>query len=120
MRINKALGSNRDLPQIENMYVAAAAAASSNDYEHAVIVIPDLTKLLIPTGSAGDQPYNDIYIRSLMVVPEAAITGAATNNFLWGFRQYRAGTLVNQINTQNTGSISKGAGAICVAGPGWA
>jgi hypothetical protein len=43
-----------------------------------------------------------------MLTPEAAITGAATNNCILGFRQYRAGALLNQISTQNTASITAG------------
>jgi hypothetical protein len=115
MRMTRALGSNRDLPQVESFYSASAAAGTGTDYEHPILVIPDLTKLLIPSGSAGDQPYNDLYVRSLMITPEAAVTGAATNNYLWGFRQYRAGSVINQINTTNTGSISTGAQTVTPA-----
>ena len=103
--LSRILGSGFDLPQIEALSVAAAGATA--DYEHPLLVVPDLT-VGAPTGEAGNMPSNDLYIRNLLLTTEAAITGAATNNCLLGFRQYRAGSVVNQINTQNTGAISTG------------
>jgi hypothetical protein len=93
------------MPQIE--IANFAQATGNNDYDHPIIYLPDLTKGA-PSGAAGLMPANDLYLRSVTIIPEANITGAATNNMLVGIKQYRAGAAVNQISTQNTGSISTG------------
>ncbi|HZU01527.1 MAG TPA: hypothetical protein VFA10_17800 [Ktedonobacteraceae bacterium] len=108
-RFSKLLGGNRDVPQEEMFYIGSAAAASSNDYEHPILIIPNLASLAnTPTNASGLLPTNDLYIRTLAIIPEAAVTGAATNNFLWGFRQWRGGSVLNQISTQNTAAITAG------------
>lgn len=104
--LSRILGSRQDLPQLTSLAVAAVSATT--DYEHPLLVIPDLT-VGASTGEAGMMPGNDVYLRYLSITPEASITGAATNNCILGFRQYRAGTLLNQISTQNTGAITAGA-----------
>lgn len=103
--LSRILGSRQDIPFVSTEQFPAASATT--DYEHAVLVIPNIAQGA-SSGSASMYPVNDIYIRSLLLTPEAAITGAATNNCILGFRQYRAGSVVNQINTQNTGSITAG------------
>lgn len=103
--LSRILGSRQDIPFIAGVNLAAATATT--DYEHPILAIPNIT-VGASSGSASMYPGNDIYIRYLAITPEAAITGAATNNCILGFRQYRAGTLLNQISTQNTSSISAG------------
>lgn len=103
--LSRILGSRQDLPQVVTL--SSAAVSATTDYEHPVLVIPDLT-VGVATGESGMLPGNDCYLRYLSLTPEAAITGAATNNCILGFRQYRAGTLLNQISTQNTGSLTSG------------
>ena len=103
--LSRILGSRQDIPFAEGANFAAVTATT--DYEHPILAIPDLT-VGAATGSASMYPGNDLYLRYLSIVPEAAITGAATNNCLLGFRQYRAGTALNLISTQNTASITAG------------
>jgi hypothetical protein len=107
--LSRILGSRQDIPFIEGSNFAAASATT--DYEHPVLIIPNIT-VGASSGSASMYPTNDIYIRYLALTPEAAITGAATNNCILGFRQYRAGSPLNLINTQNTASITAGARAV--------
>lgn len=109
--LTKVLGSARDLPQMAKLYVAAAAAGAGADYEHPVLTLPNLASAA-PAGAQGNVPFNDLYLRLFDIVPEAAVAGAATNNMLWGFKQRRAGNVLNQITTQNTGAISVGANTV--------
>ncbi len=113
--LSRILGSRQDIPLVANLYVPAATA--SGDYEHSVLVIPDLT-VGAASGAAGMFPGNDIYIRYLSITPDAAITGAATNNCILGFRQFRAGTVVTQISTKNSGAITNGSARVVTASTG--
>ena len=112
MKLAKVMGAGLDVPFSEAVNQASAAAGTGSDYEGTILVVPDLTKLNIPTGASGDLPTNSLYLRSLLITPAAAVTGAATNNYLWGFKQYRGGTIVNQVNTQHTGAITAGSGVV--------
>lgn len=103
--LSRILGSRQDIPfSVAEQFPAVSA---TTDYEHSILAIPNIAQGA-STGSASMYPVNDLYIRSLMLTPEASITGAATNNCILGFRQYRAGSPLNLINTQNTGSITAG------------
>jgi len=78
---------------------------------------PDLTKIMtagLPSGASGDIPNNVLYLDSAILVVEAALTGAATNNFLWQFRQYRAGAVLNQYALSSVTAIAVGANTIVV------
>jgi hypothetical protein len=107
--LSRILGSRQDIPFTAQLRMAAVSA--STDYEQSLLVIPDLT-VGLPSGAAGMVPGNDLYIRNLFITPEAAITGAATNNCILGFRQYRSGAAINLISTQNTASITNGSARV--------
>lgn len=93
MRLARALGRNRDVPQLEAYSGVAVAAGSAADFEHVITTIPDLTSGA-PSGAVGDIASNSMRIRFATLTFEAAITGAATNNCTFNFRQYRGGSLV--------------------------
>lgn len=92
-RFLKALGRNKDIPQLEHCTGAAASAGTGSDFEHIIAVVPDLT-VGATSGSVGDLPSNTMSIRNLTLTFEAAITGAATNNCTFNLRQYRGGSIV--------------------------
>lgn len=107
--LSRILGSRQDIPFVEGANFAAVTATT--DYEHPILVIPDLT-VGASTGAASMYAGNDLYLRYLSIVPESSITGAATNNCILGFRQYRAGAALNLISMQNTGAITAGSGVV--------
>jgi hypothetical protein len=115
--LSPSLGRNRDWPLTVCQRLPAVAAGSAADMEAALWLVPDLTQLVpADAGGNGDTPINSVRLRLMAAVPEATITGAATNYFTWNIRQYRAGTLVNQVNTTLTAAITAtGAQAIAVA-----
>lgn len=104
-RFARALGRNRDIPQIEAYSGAAVAAGSAADFEHAITTIPDLTAGA-PSGASGDIASNAMRIRFLSLTFEAAITGQATNNCTFNFRQYRGGSLVATTTASTTVSAA--------------
>ena len=112
-KLHRLMGKNRDVTLGAQIRIPSAAAAGANDYEMVVFTVPDLTKIA-PTvsGTAGFVPQNAAYVRSIMLTPEAAITGAATNFFAWNVRQYRAGSLVALINTTSATTITAGSGVV--------
>ena len=93
MKISKALRGNRDLPQMEAVSLAASAAGSATDYEHVITNLPKLTQGA-SSGTAGMQADNSMSVRWFSLVPEAAITGAATNNYAMKLMQRRAGVVL--------------------------
>lgn len=92
-RFLKALGRNKDIPQLESYAGAAASAGTGSDFEHIIAVVPDLS-VGATSGSVGDLPNNTMSIRNITLTFEAAITGAATNNCTFNVRQYRGGSIV--------------------------
>lgn len=92
-RFVKALGRNRDIPQLEAYSGSAANAGTSSDFEHIVTALTDLTTNA-PSGGVSDVPNNAMSIRYFLLTFEAAITGQNTDYCTFRFRQYRGGTLV--------------------------
>lgn len=110
-QLNKALGRNRDIPQLESVTVAVDGAATT-DYEHVIAVVPQLSSIA-PSGTAGQQPTNAMKVREVYLTFEAALTGAATNNVAYNINQKRAGAAL--INT--TASTAVGAAGSVVITP---
>ena len=105
MKISKALRPNRDLPQLEVLALAAAAAGTGADFEHAVVALPNLAQGA-PSGTAGMVAENTMTIRWLGLLFEATLTGAATNNFTVNILQRRAGA--PPVNTTSATTITAG------------
>lgn len=97
-QLSKSDGLHRDVPLGATRFVANAAAGSGADYEHILVVLPDLTKMAGP-GQKGILPLNAMEVRQIIWVTEAVLTGAATNNFAWQVLQKRAGALLVSTTT---------------------
>lgn len=110
----RSLGRRRDWPQLESYTAAAGTAGSANDYEHTIFVLPNLATGAT-SGTSGTLPINDIVLRGVILTPEAAITGAATNFMSLCIRQYRAGVLVPTVNTTSSTTISSGSQVVTPA-----
>src|SRR6266704_1289104 len=93
MKMSKALRGNRDLPQMEAVTLAASAAGTGTDYEHGITNVPNLRQSA-PSGTAGMQADNTMSVRWFSLLPEAAITGAVTNNYTMKLMQRRAGVVL--------------------------
>lgn len=109
-QLSEFTGLHRDLPIGPSLYVAGASAGSAADYEHVLAVVPDLTKLA-GSGQAGDLPLNAMALRLVALVPEANLTGAATNNFTWNVLQKRGAALL--VNTSTSTAVSS-AGSVAI------
>jgi hypothetical protein len=105
----RELGRHWDIFRGVALSIAAAAAGSAADYEHPIFTVPDLTAGA-PSGTAGTLPQNQLRIARALIVPEAAITGVATNYFTWQLNQYRAGAVL--VNTTLSSSVVAGAGVV--------
>lgn len=114
-RFARLLG-NRDLQITDLDRIAGATAGTGTDYEMALLLVTDLTKITpTVTGEAGALPPNDLYIRAVSVAAEAALTGAATNNFIWQVRQWRGGAALNQYSLTSSSSIAVGANTLTLS-----
>lgn len=112
-RLNRELGRNRDIPQLEATRFLAASAGSATDFENVLGMVPDLT-VGAPSGvSFMGTSNNTMSIRNIGITWEAAITGAATNNFTMNVNQYRAGALV--VNTTSATTITAGVNVVTPA-----
>src|SRR5436309_1186322 len=112
-RVNRSAGRNRDLPQIECINLNASSAGGiSTDYEHPIVVVPN-PLFGVPAGASGILPLNSMTIRSVYVVFEANVTGAATNNFTLNILQRRNGVLL--VNTTSPTTISAGLNTVIPA-----
>lgn len=98
----KALGRNRDLPQLESVTVATDGAAAT-DYEVIIAVVPNLTSVS-PAGTAGQQPINAMKVREVYLTFNATLTGVVTNNVAYNINQKRAGAAL--INTTATTAVA--------------
>lgn len=113
-RFARLLG-NRDVQLTELNRIAGAAAGTGTDYEIGSLLVTDLTKTTpLTSGESGALPPNDLYLRAVEICTEATLTGAATNNFIWQVRQWRAGAILNQYSLASASSISVGANTIAV------
>lgn len=106
----KLLGRHIDIPQVLSQRIPAAAAGSAADYEMVLASIPDLT--LLPGINKADLPNNRVGIRAIQLIPEANLTGSATHSFYWAFRQWRAGSVVQQVNTTCPNAITAGSNVV--------
>lgn len=106
MKMTKALRPNRDVPQLEGINLNAQAGAGSGaDYEHAIVALPNLA-LGAPSGLSGAVPQNAMQIRWILIVFEANLTGANTNNVTYNVNQRRNGLPL--VNTTSATTISAG------------
>lgn len=106
-RMIKEIGRNRDLPQLEAVNVAAAAAGSAADFESILTVLPNLSQGSPAGTSLLGGSNNRMTVRWLILAMSANLTGAATNNFTLQVNQYRAGAIL--VNTTSATTISAGA-----------
>jgi hypothetical protein len=104
--IEKSMGRNRDLPQLEGLRFASATAGSAADFESIIVALPDLTSGAPAGTNMMGTTNNSMLLRTVSVVYEAALTGAATNNFTWNLNQYRNGALL--VNTTSATTITAG------------
>lgn len=113
MRMTEALRSNRDLPQLEGINLNAAAGAGSGaDYEHAIVAVPNLAQGA-GSGLAGATPQNTMQIRWIMLIFEAVLTGANTNNVTYNILQRRNGAFL--VNTSSATTVVAGTQAVTPA-----
>jgi hypothetical protein len=110
VHVQSLVGAYVDLPLAPPVRIPAGTAGSANDYEYALFTIPDLTQL--SATNKGVIPYNAISLRAVTIVPEAAVTGASAHFYSWLIRQYRAGTVLNQVNTTSATTITAGSGVV--------
>lgn len=103
-RFLKALGRNKDIPQLESYAGVAASAGTGSDFEHIITALTDLT-VGASSGMAGDVPSNTMSIRGFILTFEAAITGAATNNCTFNLRQYRGGSILATTTASTTVAV---------------
>jgi hypothetical protein len=103
MQIDRVLGQYRDVTIPPSILVPAATAGTGTDFEHVVFA---LTQLATASGAAGEMPNNRLNVRSALLTFEAAITGAATNNFTLNVWQKRSGALL--VNTNSATTITAG------------
>lgn len=108
MKISKALRGNRDLPQLEAVTLAASAAGTATDYEHIITNLPNLRQGA-PSGTVGMQADNTMSVRWFNIIPETAITGAATNNYTLKLMQRRAGVV---LTSTTSATAVAGAGTV--------
>ncbi len=112
-QLERLLARHQDIPLLESKRVPAGTAGTANDYEQTLLAIPDLTQL---TGALkGVLPSNYIAIRSVILTPEANLTGSSSHSFLWAVRQWRAGAALNIINTTSATTISASSMAVTPA-----
>lgn len=113
MKGTRMLRPNRDTPQLEGINLNAAAAQGSGaDYEHAIVAMPNLAQGA-PSGLSGAIPQNAMQIRWIMLVFEANLTGAATNNVVYNVLQRRNGAFL--VNTTSPTTITAGTQAVTPA-----
>jgi hypothetical protein len=110
MDFTKSLGRHIDIPQLFTHRVAATAAGSAADYEFVLGTIPNLS--LLPGVNKGALPSNDIMIRDVILTPEANLTGSASHSFYWALRQWRGGSVLQQVNTTCPNAITAGSGVV--------
>lgn len=112
-QISEFIGLHRDIPFGPGKQIASATAGSATDYEHVLAVVPDLTKLA-GSGQAGDLPINAMALRMIVLVTEANLTGAATNNFTWNVLQKRGAALL--VNTTTSTAVGSAGAATITPG----
>ncbi len=110
MQIDRVLGQYRDVTIPPGILVPAAAAGTGTDFEHVAFA---LTQLAAASGAAGEMPNNRLNVRSALLTFEAAITGAATNNFTLNLWQKRSGAIL--VNTTSATTISAGQNTVTPA-----
>lgn len=112
-RLNRELGRNRDIPQIESTRFLAATAGTGTDFENVIGMVPDLT-VGAPTGvSFLGTSNNTMSIRNIGITWEANITGTATNFFTLNINQYRAGAAV--VSTSSATTVTAGVNVVTPA-----
>lgn len=112
-RFLRALGRNRDIPQLETYQGVAATAGTGSDFEHIIAVLTDLSTGAA-SGSVGDLPNNTMSIRNITLTFESAITGANTDTCTFYVRQYRSGSLLAS-TTASTAVTGAGSATITPA-----
>lgn len=100
--LDKLLGHGKDTPLCFNENYAAAGAGGGADFEQPLMAIPQLSSP--GSGLVGLARRNQVKLRQVMIVPSAAITGVATNNFTININWWRAGTKLGTISTITFGS----------------
>ncbi len=104
--LEKSMGRNHDVPQLETLRFAAASAGSAADFEPVIVPLTDLT-VGAPAGTnMMGTTNNSMYVRNITLTWEAALTGAATNNFTINVNQYRGAALL--VNTASATTITAG------------
>lgn len=106
MQFNAALGRDRDVAITFHEIIASAAGGTAADLEAPIYFNPDLTLSYTPSGATGSgvstvQPgslrgalaMNQVQLRQVGVLPQAAVTAGATNTYDWRIHVYRAGVL---------------------------
>lgn len=91
-------GRHKDVPIQRTARIVAATAGSANDLEVPIDALPDITKTYA-SGVKALAPGNYSKLRSVLIVPVAAITGNDTHNFTWNINQWRAGAFVRTLAT---------------------
>ena len=108
---DRTSGRHRDIPQLPTINQNASVAGGvATDFEHVIYVAPNLTGG-ISAGESGDMPLNALNVRYAILIFEAALTGAATNNFTLNFIQRRGGNIL--VNTTAPTTVT-GAGIFTI------
>jgi len=91
-RLDNILGKFKYLPICFNENFLAATAGTGTDFEYPLMAVPTLNSA--GAVSAAFLPSDRVQLKSVMIVPSAAITGAATNNFTLNVNWWRNGAKV--------------------------
>lgn len=108
--LDEIVGRHADIPFVLSDRISSAAGGTAADYEVVLFALTDLG-LIAPSSPKSTLPGNDIALKAVTLIPEANITGNATNNFYWAIRQWRGGSAINQVNT-TAPAITAGAGVV--------
>jgi len=98
--------------QVVSVPVPAVTAGSASDFEYPLVTVPDLQALATAT-TLSSVPNNWIKIRTINLLPSAAMTGDDTNNFTLNFFLRRAGNLL--VSTSSATTITAGTRAFTPA-----
>lgn len=110
MKLNAALGRDRDVAITAHETLAGAAGGTAADFEMPLWIVPDVTRAFAPQLIRGNVngvalsalPRNEVAVRSAQIVGNAAITANATNSAELRINLWRGGVLQGALASFNT------------------
>lgn len=107
-QLYKALGRNREFPQLESVGVASSAV--NVNFEHPIAMVPNLASVA-GSGNSGFVQPSAMHLREIYLIAEAALTGANTNTVTLNILQKRGGAIL--VNTTSSTAVSA-AGSVVI------